>query len=254
MAEHSPGDWPANQGKSLLPVEWSSPWQRLRRNLANDLPAVAAALGLKWQELWRRNREGDLSVPGFWPAALSALFWPAVVVLLLALPVAVGVGLRWSQADQAAPAAVGQREPPKLTPEQAIPADPLPLLPLEPPASEAALGHEPPAPELEPEAAQAPTEANAERDSLLKLLQADVESQWLTAVEVRSNRNQLQLVLGDGFLELPIERRQQQADQWLDQIQQLGYDSLELVSARGALLGRSAQLGSGMILWNAPIP
>ena len=49
---------------------------------------------LKLRELVRRNREGDLSVPGFWPHSLAAFFWP----LLLALGLAVVGGLVFSQA------------------------------------------------------------------------------------------------------------------------------------------------------------
>ena len=80
---------------SLLPVPWSSPWKQLRQDLARDLPAVGSASVLRLRELWRRNREGDLSVPGFWPQALSAWFWPlllAVALSLLSLPLLLGRG------------------------------------------------------------------------------------------------------------------------------------------------------------------
>ena len=69
-----------------LPAPYQSPWEALRQ----DLPAAAADLRLRVQELWRRNREGDLSTPGFWPQDLAPLFWPValvVVLLLLALGV-----------------------------------------------------------------------------------------------------------------------------------------------------------------------
>ena len=55
---------------------------------------MAADLRLRGQELWRRNREGELSVPGFWPRDLAPSFWPLLLVLLLLLPLA---GLRFWQ-------------------------------------------------------------------------------------------------------------------------------------------------------------
>ena len=78
---------------SLLPVPWSSPWKQLRQDLARDLPAVGSASLLRLRELWRRNREGDLSVPAFWPQALSAWFWPLLLALalsVLSLPLLLG--------------------------------------------------------------------------------------------------------------------------------------------------------------------
>jgi hypothetical protein len=56
--------------------------------LQRDLIAVLASLRLRIQELWRRNGEGDLSVPGFWPQALAPLFWPLLLALALAIAVA----------------------------------------------------------------------------------------------------------------------------------------------------------------------
>ena len=75
---------------SLLPVPWSSPWKQLRQDLARDLPAVGSASVLRLRELWRRNREGDLSVPGFWPQALSAWFWPNQLVQYLLIAIRAG--------------------------------------------------------------------------------------------------------------------------------------------------------------------
>ena len=64
-----------------LPAPYVSPWLEFGRNLK----AMAADLRLRGQELWRRNREGELSVPGFWPRDLAPSFWPLLLVLLLLL-------------------------------------------------------------------------------------------------------------------------------------------------------------------------
>lgn len=254
MAQRPPGDWPADQGASLLPAEWISPWQRLRRNLANDVPAVLAASQLRLQELWRRNREGDLAAPGFWPAQFRALFWPVVVTLLLLLLVGLPLGLRhlWQQDRAPAPTTVEPIEQP--APVQELPAEPVPLLPLAPIEPELELQQEPIETAFEPGDAEATEDATPALDQALLLIPDLEEQQWISAVEVQGDRNLLQLVLGDDYQQLPFAQRQRQADQWLEQIEQQGYDSLELVSATGALLGRSAQVGRGMILWNAPPP
>lgn len=73
-----------------LPAPYQSPWEALRQ----DLPAAAADLRLRLQELWRRNREGDLSTPGFWPQDLAPLFWPVLLIALLLLLILGGIQLR----------------------------------------------------------------------------------------------------------------------------------------------------------------
>jgi hypothetical protein len=40
----------------------------------------------------------------------------------------------------------------------------------------------------------------------------------------------------------------------LDLSRSIGYDNLQLVDATGKLVGRSAQVGEGMILWNLANP
>jgi hypothetical protein len=48
-----------------------------------DGVALLAWLGLKGRELWRRNREGSLPVPPFWPRRWPRLFWPLALAALL---------------------------------------------------------------------------------------------------------------------------------------------------------------------------
>ena len=81
-SESDPRQEPGN-----LPAPYVSPWLEFARNLQ----ALLADLQLRAQELWRRNGEGDLSVPGFWPRNLASIFWPVVLVLVVAVPLA---GLR----------------------------------------------------------------------------------------------------------------------------------------------------------------
>jgi hypothetical protein len=60
------------------------------------------------------------------------------------------------------------------------------------------------------------------------------------------------VVLSDAFGQLQASQQQQRADLWLAWAQDWGYDQLELRDQRGALLGREARVGGGMILGLSP--
>ena len=224
---------------SLLPVPWSSPWKQLRQDLARDLPAVGSASVLRLRELWRRNREGDLSVPGFWPQALSAWFWPlllAVALSLLSLPLLLGRG------PTPAPAVVLEKPlPVEQQLQQAFEPTPPPPQPL--PAAE---------PEVDP--LPLPAEPLVSLDPLLALLEEGSTADLIASIHPLPEQGVLELTPSDGFAALSTSARQQQADHWLDLSRSIGYDNLQLVDATGKLVGRSAQVGEGMILWNLANP
>ncbi|MGB1000521.1 MAG: hypothetical protein ACPGVM_00495 [Prochlorococcaceae cyanobacterium] len=224
---------------SLLPVPWSSPWKQLRQDLARDLPAVGSASVLRLRELWRRNREGDLSVPGFWPQALSAWFWPlllAVALSLLSLPLLLGRG------TTPAPAVVLEQPlPVEQQLQQAF--EPTPPAPQPLPAAE-------PEVDLLP----LPAEPLVSLDPLLALLEEGSTADLIASIHPLPDQGVLELTPSDGFATLSTSARQQQADHWLDLSRSIGYDNLQLVDATGKLVGRSAQVGEGMILWNLANP
>ncbi len=224
---------------SLLPVPWSSPWKQLRQDLARDLPAVGSASVLRLRELWRRNREGDLSVPGFWPQALSAWFWPlllAVALSLLSLPLLLGRG------TTPAPAVVLEQPlPVEQQLQQAF--EPTPPAPQPLPAAE-------PEVDLLP----LPAEPLVSLDPLLALLEEGSTADLIASIHPLPDQGVLELTPSDGFATLTTSARQQQADHWLDLSRSIGYDNLQLVDATGKLVGRSAQVGEGMILWNLANP
>lgn len=224
---------------SLLPVPWSSPWKQLRQDLARDLPAVGSASVLRLRELWRRNREGDLSVPGFWPQALSAWFWPlllAVALSLLSLPLLLGRG------TTPAPAVVLEQPlPVEQQLQQAF--EPTPPAPQPLPAAE---------PEVDP--LPLPAEPLVSLDPLLALLEEGSTADLIASIHPLPDQGVLELTPSDGFATLSTSARQQQADHWLDLSRSIGYDNLQLVDATGKLVGRSAQVGEGMILWNLANP
>lgn len=224
---------------SLLPVPWSSPWKQLRQDLARDLPAVGSASVLRLRELWRRNREGDLSVPGFWPQALSAWFWPlllAVALSLLSLPLLLGRG------TTPAPAVVLEQPlPVEQQLQQAF--EPTPPAPQPLPAAE---------PEVDP--LPLPAEPLVSLDPLLALLEEGSTADLIASIHPLPDQGVLELTPSDGFATLTTSARQRQADHWLDLSRSIGYDNLQLVDATGKLVGRSAQVGEGMILWNLANP
>ena len=224
---------------SLLPVPWSSPWKQLRQDLARDLPAVGSASVLRLRELWRRNREGDLSVPGFWPQALSAWFWPlllAVALSLLSLPLLLGRG------TTPAPAVVLEQPlPVEQQLQQAF--EPTPPAPQPLPAAET---------EVDP--LPLPAEPLVSLDPLLALLEEGSTADLIASIHPLPDQGVLELTPSDGFATLTTSARQQQADHWLDLSRSIGYDNLQLVDATGKLVGRSAQVGEGMILWNLANP
>ncbi len=211
----------SNSSAPDLPAPYVSPWVLLGR----DLLAVLASVGLRLRELWRRNRECDLSVPGIWPAVLAPLFWP----LLLALALGLVVGL---------PVALLHAPPPVAEVSQ-------PVFPAGDPPAPPALS---PPPAVAPEI---PAPAVLQLDPLLELLASEGPEPLIRAALPDPAESRLVLELDNRFLALPPARRRQLAQQWLARAVELGYDQLQLRTAAGQLLGRRARVGSGMILFSA---
>ena len=236
---------------SDLPAPYVSPWSLLRQ----DLRAVIASSVLSLREALRRNREGSLPRPAFWPQALAPFYWPALLLLGLALVLALGLVLTplrisWTGGDSAPGPALSQApaaqdpavatalEAPPMAeapagpvavaePSVTIPADPEPLAVFTPPPS--------PAP-------------SAEQILLARLIRPESEG-LLLAAQADPAQFRLSLVLADAFRSLPTARQQHLAEGWQEQARQLGYEQLELQDLAGQCLARSARIGSGMILF-----
>ena len=213
-----------------LPAPYVSPWREFARNLRS----MAADLRLRLQEVWRRNREGDLSVPGFWPQGLAPWFWPLLLVLLLGLVLLLLLPGRFTRS------LAGNPPPdPRAVPSSEIPSAPPSLTapPVEPPAESVA--EKPPVvPSLDP---------------LLELLLGpDAPSQLLVSARPDGQALQLVLELSDRWSAVPQAMRKQLAEDWQQRSNELGYEQLRLVDAEDRLLGRSARVGVGMILYDIP--
>ena len=211
-----------------LPAPYVSPWREFARNLRS----MAADLRLRLQEVWRRNREGDLSVPGFWPQGLAPWFRPLLLVLLLGLVLLLPGRFTRSLAGNPPP-------DPRAVPSSEIPSAPPSLTapPVEPPAESVA--EKPPVvPSLDP---------------LLELLLGpDAPSQLLVSARPDGQALQLVLELSDRWSAVPQAMRKQLAEDWQQRSNELGYEQLRLVDAEDLLLGRSARVGVGMILYDIP--
>ena len=240
-SESDPRQEPGN-----LPAPYVSPWLEFSRNLQ----ALFADLQLRAQELWRRNGEGDLSVPGFWPRNLASTFWPVVLVLVVALPLA---GLRWWQSahptlpEPASSVVAGDGfVPDGVLPETVFPA---PLLP-EP------LITPQPQPALEPEPTlfdfEDPPLPELDLNPLLDLfLDGSAPEGLLASATPQPAQNRLVLQVSDAWNSLGPSVRTSIAEDWQQRSRDLGYSSLQLVDGQQTLLGRSARVGSGMILFES---
>ncbi|MCP9837046.1 hypothetical protein KBY84_05990 [Cyanobium sp. N.Huapi 1H5] len=227
---------------SDLPAPYASPWGRL----AQALRAVLASLRLKLRELWRRNGEGDLSVPGFWPQGLAPVFWPLLLAALLALLLALAGQLWRGLTHRAAPD--GGAAAPLVVPAPPVPVPTAPVpaptaitapagtrkAPMPSPASEAVADPEPP-PALE-------------LDPLLALLAEDDPEHLIASAHPEPAEGRLVLTMAPAYAGLAPASRSRWAERWQQRARGLGYERLELVDGQGRLLARGALVGSGMIL------
>ena len=267
---------PEPREERFLPAPYQSPWEALRR----DLAAVVADLLLRAQETWRRNREGDLDVPAFWPRDLAPLFWPLVVSLALLL-VGAGVVVLAGRVIPQQQLSTPHREalPESPAPERPVPlsSSPTPDIAEAIPVDEDALVSPitpPQSPDPPAAVAQSVTLSAADvqatdqppaapqsvpdplPDPLLVTLQQAAEStgagvdasKLVLKIARRPERNGVQLTLGASWCDLKQSRRQELADRWLEQSQAAGYDELLLQSEQGKRLGRSARVGQGMVI------
>ncbi len=258
---------------SALPALYNSPWKAL----GQDLRAVSADLRLRSQEIWRRNREGDLSVPAFWPEPLAALFWPALLGLILTVLILGGIQLRQALQGQSPPT------PPEVERVRTTPfpeARPLPIttsgasdlnnqgVAESPTDREATKSNEPEqlmeideAPglsdlELEPPSVE--TDGNLLRfDPLLELLAEEgsknsgQESALIVSAQPQPERNAVILQIdAAAWMQRSPEQRQQLAETWWTQLEDQGYADLHLVNEQQDLLARPARIGGGMIVFD----
>lgn len=240
-SESDPRQEPGN-----LPAPYVSPWLEFARNLQ----ALLADLQLRAQELWRRNGEGDLSVPGFWPRNLASMFWPAVLVLVVAGPLA---GLRWWQSahptlPEPVPGVVARDGfvPDGVLPETFVP-EPLLPQPLITPQPQPALEPEPTLLDFED-----PPLPELDLNPLLDLfLDGSAPEGLLASATPQPAQNRLVLQVSDAWNNLGPSVRTSIAEDWQQRSRDLGYSSLQLVDGQQTLLGRSARVGSGMILFES---
>ncbi len=212
-----------------------------------DLRAALASTVLKLRELVRRNREGGLSVPGFWPQKLAAFFWPVLLALGLAV-------LAWSLtlliktfAPNPTTFDIADSSAVQPVAEQVVEQD----VEQDAPRS---VGLAPSSPEP-PELAEPAPVAILELDPLLALLSNDDPDGCIASARPHPEQGLLDLELVSPWEGLPLQRRQLQADLWLQRSRELGYERLRLVAPGGNLLAQAARVGSGMVLLEMePIP
>ena len=275
----------SSDNESALPAPYNSPWKAL----GQDLRAVSADLRLRSQELWRRNREGDLSVPAFWPEPLASLFWPALLGFILTLLVLGGIQLREILRDQSPPS------PPEVERVRTTPfpeARPLPIptnletdlnnegmvgapTDTNPSSSSSSSSTSSSGPEalstteqdpdlsnleLEPPTAE-PTSDLLRFDPLLELLAEESSSDssqgsaLIVSAQPQPERNAVTLVIdAEAWRQRSPEQRQQLAEAWWTRLEDQGYADLRLVNDQQDLLARPARIGGGMIVFDIYSP
>ena len=244
----------ANQPpRSDLPAPYRNPWIAL----GDDLQAVRADLGLRVQELWRRNGEGSLPRPRWWPTELGPLFWPLLLAAVAALVIAAGLAAqRWqeSRALPPSPMAVAESAPAREAERPRAPAlepqaDPEPERPLE----DDGLAPVEPSTGLDAQAPPEPAPPPA-ADPLTSLLQRPEANGLILAATAEPASATLTLQVRSTFLGLSAPEQQRRADQWQQWAQDLGYDHLLLHDSGSGLLARDALVGTGMIVLTSPRP
>ena len=222
-----------------------------------------ADIGLRIRELSRRNREGDLSVPAFWPRSWAPLFWPLLLVLVLAYPI---VGLRWLSLSRSVPAPAEEISPDpsaslSLSLQDNVADEPaisgLPEATLESdrdvaePFSDIGSSSEQPIPSR----TAPPAPPTLQIDPLLDLMiNGDTPNNLLDSAEPDLRANRLVLrVSPSGWRALSADSRQQQAETWQSIAEDLGYGALMLVDDEDRSLARSARVGDGIILFEIEV-
>jgi hypothetical protein len=237
---------------SELPVVYESPWRALGR----DLLAVTASCGLALRRLWRRQWQGDLPLPAFWPRRQATLFWPAVLLLAVVLLTLAGsVTVRqWRPTGAQGPAidpfpapveaGEGSRE------EAAVAFDSAAAM-VSAAAGETTPEREPePEPEPEPQNDVPGSRGTSTLSSSPILLPPGFsdDSGLVLSAPASGAATLLTLRISAAFQTLPEGERQRLAQQWWQQALGLGYEQLRLLGPGGAAVGRTAVVGGGMIL------
>lgn len=244
MAEPSSRDQPSS---GPLPAPYANPWSTLLENLR----AVVADLRLRLQELWRRNGEGTLSTPGFWPRDLAPLFWPLCLLLFLLL--IGGIVLQFRRDHPPEPS----QQVMHLT-TSALSAEGRTGPAISEPASEASSeasaepSAKPSVDQAEQQAVEQPSPVPNPAppiDPLLRFLSDDDER--ITAATPLPSLNGVLLVVADEWTALPEARRQQCVDHWWERLEAEGFSELRIEASDQRLLARTARVGSGMILFES---
>lgn len=213
---------------------------------------------MRGRELWRRNRQGTLPSPAWWPADLAPLFWPALTLLLVAVLASVLTLLVrvWPHApnpvESAAPVAAVEDASPPLPGLTPISEPPAVAPPLEEIVQERA---EEDTPELDASALEdsepvAPEglEGPFAPDPLLELVQRPEADGLLLQAEGVPEQSLLILQVRPAFPALSPQEQRRRAELWQQWALELGYDHLELRDSRAGLIARDALVGEGMIV------
>ena len=230
-----------------LPADYRNPWQTLGENLQ----AVRADLRLRSQELWRRNREGSLWHPGWWPLDLAPLFFPLLIALGLGLCtalIAIGVMALNHRPVGPSPATTSPAEATASPAEFSAAPELSALQPAAPfvPDVESVIPDA--TATSDPTVLAEPDTVADSVDPLSQLLHRPGAEEFLLRADGRSDRATLVLEVAQPYQALSAPEQLRRALEWQQWAEDLGYDHLELRDSRAGLLARDALVGGGMIV------
>lgn len=280
----------SDQRPSDLPASYRNPWEAL----AEDLRAVVADARLRLREVWRRNGEGDLWRPAWWPRDLAPLFWPLLAAGALALVAAVLASLMVlllkvlpaGLANSGVPpsptgSTLGQDEPGGQQADALWEGSELNEQGARTSSADGdvsaadgvSVAEVPSDVSAAPEDALTPGGAHADGmnapdaddltgsdelpppvDPLKQLLDRPEAAGLVEAAVGEAEAGTLTLQLTPGFDRLSDSDRRRRAELWRSWAIELGYDHLELRDRRSGLRGRDALVGDGMILFSLQPP
>lgn len=240
---------------SNLPVPYRNPWGQL----GDDLRAIGADTRLRGWALWRRNAQGQLWSPAWWPTDLVPLFWPLLLTASVALLLSAVLWITsLLEPRNPPPPSTGAPDGPAAVIPEPLPLDPSPLeldsqaiSEREDTPDQGALETDKPVlvepaqeqPALPPEGLAPPPV-----DPLLELIQRPEADGLLQAAEAVPEQSLLVLRLRPAFPALSTSEQQRRALQWQEWASALGYEHLELRDSHSGLVARDALVGEGMIV------
>ena len=229
-----------HSGSGRLPERYTNPWVTFRKSCR----VLAAHLGLRSRELFRRNWEGELLGSKYFPKKVARLLFPFLIVACLSFSFLLiqffvqHLSVRWSSdtyTENLTNNLLNEETAQMSTSDEML---------------------------LNDRTGKLENDQNSntymdladdfiEQESLREsFLDTAVPKELIELAAISPLKNVLALKLSSAWSELSLVRKNSLAQHFQVQANELGYAELELIDKDGYLLGRTSRVGSGMIMFN----